>query len=116
MLAETSGVQHPGGVVLYEADVGVVVDGLGGGEQDDAAWGGFEDFAEEFLADALALAGFADAEVAAIGHIEVVGETSGGAGEGCAVPGRDQEVGVVEHVLDGVAVAHRAAFAQGGGV
>lgn len=102
--------------MLGEADSGVVVDGLRRREQDDAAGGGFQDFHQEEPADALALVGGPDAEVGAISDEGKVGEAAGGAEEGVAVPGRGEEVGMLEHLADGLPVVYGAAFPEGGGV
>lgn len=102
--------------MLREADAGVVVDRLRGGEEDDATGSSFLNLAKEFLADTLALDGFADTEVAAVSDVSEISEAAGGPGEGVAVPRGNEEIGVVEHLLDCVPIGDGPPFSESGGV
>ena len=79
MSEQFPGKDGPGGGVLFEADVRVVLGGFRGGKENDAAGCGLEGFAKEGCADTEALVGGSYAQIGAIGDESEVGETAGGA-------------------------------------
>lgn len=57
-----------------KAEAGVVINGFGGGEEDEGGCGGgFAGVADEFAADALALMGGADGQIRQVSAIVCIG-------------------------------------------
>lgn len=103
--------------MVLHANVAVIVDGFGSGEQNDVRF--FAELglgaADELFADAPALVGVAHSEIGEVGAIAPIGERARDADEQVAVPGSDGEISFVEHLLHAGAIVDGAALAEGGG-
>src|SRR5579863_6538103 len=104
--------------MLRKADVWVVIYGFGRGQQNEAGFRAVEVLgaANQLLADALALVGNTDGEVGEVGGVGEVGQRTGDADQEVAIPGRYDEIGVLEHPGHALAIARGAALSEGGGM
>src|SRR5574343_304517 len=101
---------------MFETQLGVVVVGLGGGEQGEHACSAEATFCflDQLLADALFLVIDIHRQVGQVGDVAEIGQRAGNADQALAVPGRHGQVGVLEHVGENIGPVDGAAFAECG--
>ncbi|MPN62855.1 hypothetical protein SDC9_210608 [bioreactor metagenome] len=101
---------------MLKTQLGVVVVGLGGGEQDKHAGcaEAIPGFLDQLLADTLLLVIGIDRQIGQIGDIAEIGQRTCNADQAFAMPGRNGQVGVPQHVGKNLRVIDRASFAERG--
>src|SRR6185369_703519 len=107
------GGQEPGAIVAIESDMGIVVDTRRRGDEEHRSiWPrSYLRQSNELFADALTLVRLIYGKVGQISDVDEVGERSSDPHHTSVAPGRNDQVGVSEHLFD---IAWIAGWAPGG--
>jgi len=114
LLMQLRSAQHPAARVGLKTQLFIVLMGFGRSQQHDHAFR-FKPqpgFIDQLLADTLLLIGRIHGQIGKIGDVGEIGEGAGNAHQGLAMPGRQQQAGVIQHTGKNIRPVYRAPLTQ----